>query len=83
MYRTIHAEVSENGQIILKEPLQITGRRRAVVTILDGVGDDDNDGGNSQQVLDLLNSPEFFGKPQHSPEEIETIINENRNAWGE
>lgn len=81
MYRTVSAEVNENGQVTLKEPLRITGRRRAVVTILDGVEDDGYGSGNSRQVLKLLSSPEFRGSPHHCPEEIEAIIHENRNAW--
>lgn len=83
MYRTVNAEISADGQVIFEEPLKIIGRRRAVVTILDAVGCEADNKGNSQQILALLNSHDFYGPPQHSPEEIEAIIRENRNAWGD
>ncbi len=81
MYQTIEAEIGKDGRVVLKEPVTLSERRRAVVTILEPLAENKVEKGNSQQILELLNSPEFQGPPSLSPEEMETIIQENRNAW--
>lgn len=35
MYQSVMAQIDESGRVILMEPLRITGKRNAILTVLD------------------------------------------------
>ncbi len=78
MLTTVEAEIDVNGNVRLLEPLSLSKKSRAIVTILDeqnGVQD------NGNKLLELLKSPEFAHRKSYSTEEMETRIEELRNSW--
>jgi hypothetical protein len=54
MLRSIEAMIDTNGRITLKEPLRLSRSHRAIVTILDDVGEDEL---NSVNEAALLSEP--------------------------
>ena len=82
MIHAVEAEIGQDGQIHLQEPLTLHRGHRAVVMVLEPLDKTTSQKSNAQQVLELLNSPEFCGPPGN-PEEMEKTIQENRNAWEE
>ncbi|MBF0108150.1 MAG: hypothetical protein HQL76_03110 [Magnetococcales bacterium] len=82
MIQSVEAEIGVDGIVVLKEPLFLAERRRAVVTVLEPV-EDMAGKSNAKQVLELLDSMEFRGTSSLGPEEIDWIICENRHAWSE
>ncbi len=82
MLQTVEAEIDVNGNIELLEPIRVTKKPRAIVTVLDETnGDERETKGNSKKILELLRSPEFANRKSYSAEEIEAQIEEARNSW--
>lgn len=81
MIQTVEAEIDVNGNIRLLEPLRITRKMRAIVTVLEDSNGNQENKGNSKQLLELLKSPEFANRKSYSAEEIEAQIEEARNSW--
>ena len=78
MLRTVEAEIRPDGTVTLLEPVQVSGKTRALVTVLengDGVKK-----GNVSAMLELLQSPEFKNRRSYSAEQIEAQIGEARNS---
>ena len=82
MLQTVEAEIDINGNIKLLEPVRVTKRTRAIVTLLEeSNGNEQEIKGNSKEILKLLRSPEFANRKSYSAEEIEAQIEEARNSW--
>ena len=82
MLQTVEAEIDVDGKVELLEPVRVTKRTRAIVTLLEETnGEDQERKGNSKRLLELLKSPEFANRKSYSAEEIEAQIEEARNSW--
>lgn len=82
MLQTVEAEIDVDGKIELLEPVRVTRKTRAIVTVLEETnGEEPEEKGNSKKLLELLKSPEFANRKSYSAEEIEAQINEARNSW--
>lgn len=82
MLQTVEAEIDINGNVKLLEPVSVTKRTRAIVTLLEETNEGERERkGNSKEILELLRSPEFANRKSYSAEEIEAQIEEARNSW--
>lgn len=82
MLQTVEAEIDVNGNIELLEPVRVSKKSRAIVTVLEEMnGGAKEERGNSKRIQELLRSPEFANRKSFSAEEIEAQIEEARNAW--
>ncbi len=83
MLQTVEAEIDVDGKVELLEPVRVTRKTRAIVTVLEekNIGQNQEERGNSKKILELLKSPEFANRKSYSAEEIEAQINEARNSW--
>ncbi|MGI8555034.1 MAG: hypothetical protein ACR2LT_01580 [Pyrinomonadaceae bacterium] len=81
MLQTVEAEIDVDGKVELLEPVRVTKRTRAIVTILEETNDKVAEKGNSKEILKLLKSPAFAHRKSYSAEEIEAQISEARNSW--
>ncbi len=79
MLQTVEAEIDVSGQITLLEPLRVSKKSRAIITILEESNGDMQEKGNSKKILELLRSPEFANRKSYSAEEIEEQIDETRD----
>ncbi len=81
MLQTVEAEVDVNGTVKLLEPLMVTKKTRAIITLLEETNGKEKNKGNVRQIIELLNSAEFANRKSYSAEEIEAQIDEMRNSW--
>lgn len=81
MLQTVEAEIDTNGTVHLLEPLRVEKRTRAIVTLLDEPAPVQENKGNVKQILEFLKNNRLPEKSRSSAEEIEAIIEENRNSW--
>lgn len=81
MLQTVEAEIDANGNVRLLEPLRVSKKSRAIVTVLEEANGNAKERGNSKQILELLRSPEFVNRKSYSAKEIEAQIEEARNSW--
>ncbi len=82
MLQTVEAEIDVDGKVELLEPVRVTKKTRAIVTVLEETnGDERETKGNSKKILELLRSPEFANRKSYSAEEIKAQIEEARNSW--
>ena len=82
MLQTVEAEIDVDGKVELLEPVRVTKRTRAIVTLLEEKTEEEPEiKGNSKEILELLRSPEFANRKSYSAEEIEAQIEEARNSW--
>lgn len=81
MLQTVEAEIDVSGQIRLLEPLRVSKKSRAIVTVLEESSGNEEEKGNSKKILELLKSPEFANRKSFSDKEIEAQIKEARNSW--
>lgn len=81
MLQAVEAEIDVDGNVRLLEPLRVTRKARAIVTLLEETNGARKGEGNARQVSELLKSPEFANRKSYSAEEIEAQINEARNSW--
>ena len=81
MLQTVEAEVDEQGNVHLLEPLRVTKSTRALVTLLGDTHAPIQPKGDTAALLALLQSPEFANRRSYSAEEIEAQIQENRDSW--
>ncbi len=79
MLKTVEAEIRPDGSVTLLEPLQVNGKTRALVTVLEN-GDRAN-AGNVSSVLALMRRPEFKNRRSYPVEQIEAQIEDARNSW--
>jgi len=81
MLTTIEAEIDVYGNVRLLEPLKLSKKSRAIVTVLDETDATQEQKENKNTVLELLKSSEFANRKTHSTQEIEARIEELRNSW--
>jgi len=82
MLQTVEAEIDVNGKVELLEPVRVTKRTRAIVTLLEETNSEEQERkGNSKRILELLKNPAFANRKSYSAEEIEAQIEEARNSW--
>ena len=81
MLQTVEAEIDASGNVRLLEPVRVTRKARAIVTVLEETNGARENEGNAKQILELLKSPEFANRKSYSAEEIESQIEEARNSW--
>jgi len=82
MLQTVEAEIDVNGKVELLEPVRVTKRTRAIVTLLEETNSEEQERReNSKRILELLKNPEFANRKSYSAEEIEAQIEEARNSW--
>lgn len=80
MLQTVEAEIDVDGEIRLLEPVRVTKKTRAIVTVLEETNGKIKRKGNSKGILELLRSPEFANRKSYSTEEIEARIEDARNS---
>jgi len=85
MLKTVEGTLDPEGTIHFHEQLRLTRRQRVLVTLLEE-GDDvtvDDEPDSWERLLSLLASPEFRNRPMGSAEELEALVEQNRNGWDE
>ncbi|MBF0153027.1 MAG: hypothetical protein HQL64_04725 [Magnetococcales bacterium] len=83
MLQAVEAEIGEDGEVRLLEPLALQGRHRAVVTVL-GPIDGVETGllpGSGAALLALLDKSRLPSASRLTAEEIDAQIQEERKAW--
>lgn len=83
MLQTIEAEIDVNGKVILLEPVRVTKRTRAIVTLLEDKEDEEKEErkGNSKSILEFLRKNRLPESARPTEEEIEEKITEARESW--
>ncbi|MEO5327396.1 MAG: hypothetical protein H7829_04045 [Magnetococcus sp. THC-1_WYH] len=87
MIRSYEAEVSEDGRVWLHEPLTLQSRHRAVLTILEPLGTERRDVGeslmlgDSESLLRFLRENRLPAEMCLSADEINAQIAAEREAW--
>ncbi len=81
MLQTVEAEIDVDGKVELLEPVRVTKKTGAIVTLLEETNGARERRGNSKEILELLRSPDFANRKGYSAEEIEAQIEEARNSW--
>lgn len=79
MLRTIEAEITTDGTVILLEPIEVTVTTRALVTLMENGAASRK--GNVAGLRQLVSTPAFKNRRSYPAEEIERQIEEERNAW--
>lgn len=80
MLRSVEAQVNTDGSVETLEPIEVSVKTRAIVTVLDEVVVPAPKG-NGKGLLDLLSTPEFAARKSYTTEEIERHVDEARNSW--
>ncbi len=81
MLTTVEAEIDVDGNVRLLEPLKLSKKSRAIVTVLDKTNGNGENDSNKNSIVELLKSPEFANRKSYSAEEIEAQIQEMRDSW--
>jgi len=80
MLQIVEAEIDIDDNVRLLEPLRVTRKARAIVTVLEESNGGAEKKGNLKKILELLKSPEVASRKTFSAEEIETQIEEAMNS---
>ncbi len=81
MLQTVEAEIDVNGNVELLEPIRVTKKTRAIVTVLEEMNGNEREKGNSKKVLEFLKSNRLPESSRSTAEEIEAQILEARESW--
>lgn len=81
MLQTVEAEIEINGVVRLLEPLRITKKTRAIVTLLEETSVEKKEEGNSKSILEFLQNNRLPESARQTIEEIEAQILEARESW--
>lgn len=82
MLQTVEAEIDVNGKVELLEPVRVTKRTRAIVTLLEETnGEEQERKRNSKRILEFLRNNRLPESARPTVEEIEAQIEEARNSW--
>ncbi len=81
MLQTVEAEIDVDGSVRLLEPLRVTRKTRAIVTVLDEENGTQKREGNARQVLEFLRKNRLPDNARPNVEEIEAQITEARESW--
>ncbi len=77
----VKAEIDIDGVVRLLEPLTVTKRSRASVTVFDDLWDSASGKGTASEVLEFLRSNRLPASSRLTPEMIERQIAEARDSW--
>lgn len=80
MLQTVEAEIDVDGNVELLEPVRVTKRTRAIVTLLEERENRETKG-NSKSVLEFLRNTRLPESSRPTAEEIEAQILEARKSW--
>lgn len=82
MLQTVEAEIDVDGNVELLEPVRVTKKTRAIVTVLEETNEDERERkGNSKEVLEFLRNNRLPESSRRTAEEIEAQILEARESW--
>ena len=82
MLLTVEAEIDTDGKVELLEPVRVTRRTRAIVTLLEETnGEEAERKGRSKSVLEFLKNNRLPESARPTIEEIEAQIAEARESW--
>ena len=82
MLKTLEATLEPEGTIRFREQLHLTRPQRVLVTLLEDESASVTDEmGSVAQMLALLATPTFRNRQVGSAEELEAIVEHNRNDW--
>ena len=81
MLQTVEAEIDIHGNVRLLEPLRVTRKARAIVTILEEPNGKIERKANSKKILEFLQNNRLPDSARPSVEEIEAQITEARESW--
>ena len=82
MLQTVEAEIDVNGKVELLEPVRVTKRTRAIVTLLEETNEEEQERkGNSKSILEFLRTNRLTESARPTAEEIEAQILEARESW--
>jgi len=81
MLQTVEAEIDVDGNVRLLEPLRVTRKARAIVTLLEETNGAQESEGNARQVLEFLRKNRLPESARPGVEEIEAQITEARESW--
>ncbi len=82
MLQTVNAEVNVDGSVRLLEPVRVSKKSLAILTILDEPEKREKETqGNISALQQFINSPEFLNRKSYPTEEIDAQIEEMRNSW--
>ncbi len=81
MLQTVEAEIDVNGNVRLLEPLRVSRKARAIVTVLEETGGGAKTQGNSKKILEFLQKNRLPEESRPDVKEIEAQILEAREAW--
>jgi len=82
MLQAIEAEISPDGQVTLLEPVHLTHRARALVSILSPIDETLPVWGSGKALVDILDSADFVTAKPGDAERMEQEIAANRDPWG-
>ncbi len=68
-------------KVKLLEPVRVTKKTRAIVTLLEETNGKQERKGNSKKISELRRSSEIANRKSYSAEEIEAQILEARESW--
>ena len=81
MLQTVEAEIDVDGKVELLEPVRVTKRTRAIVTLLEETSGKQKRKGNSKRILEFLRNNRLSESARPTVEEIEAQILEARESW--
>ena len=82
MLQTVEAEIDVDGKVELLEPVRVTKRTRAIVTLLEEKTEEEPEiKGNSKSILEFLRNNRLAESDRPTAEEIEAQILEARESW--
>lgn len=81
MLTTVEAEIDVDGSVRLLEPLKLSQKSRAIVTVLDKSNGNKSSKGDIQSALEFLQKNRLPKDSRPNAEEIEAQIMEARESW--
>jgi hypothetical protein len=81
MLQTVEAEIDVRGNVTLLEPLRVSKKSRAIITVLEETNEILEEKGNSKKILEFLKNNRLPESSRPSVEEIEAQITEVRESW--
>ncbi len=83
MLRTLEGTLDPEGIVRFRESVQLTRPQRVLVTLLEDDTLPASEPGSVDQLLSLLATPVFSGRPYGMAKELEATVQSNRSAWDE
>ena len=77
MLQTVEAEIDVNGKVELLEPVRVTKRTRAIVTLLEEKTEEEPERkGNSKEILEFLRKPNLLNRKSRRPRKSKRKLEE-------